>query len=55
MEDKVTLLQEENSALAMRITTLEAIVEDISTNDDDNDNEKTLVCHKGKKKNNFNL
>ena len=50
LEDEVILLQEENSALAMRITTLEAIVEDISTNDDDDDNnEKILVCHKGKK------
>jgi len=49
LEDKVTLLQEENSALAMRITTLEAIIEDIPTNDDDDDIEKILVCHKGKK------
>jgi VCBS repeat-containing protein len=49
LEDEVTLLQEENSALAMRITTLESIVEGITTNDDDDDdNEKILVCHKGK-------
>jgi len=52
LEDKVTLLKEENSALAMRITELESIVENgIPTNDDDddNDNEKILVCHKDKK------
>jgi len=55
LEDEVTLLREENSALAMRITELESIVESgIPTNNDDDDNndhvhEKILVCHKGKK------
>jgi len=49
LEDEITLLKEENSALAMRITELESIVENgIPTNDDDDDNEKILVCHKGK-------
>ena len=45
LEDKVTLLQEENSALALRITTLESIVENGNSNDD---NEKVIVCHKNK-------
>ena len=51
LEDEVTLLQEENSALAMRISALESIIENgIPTNDDDDDNnEKILVCHKDKK------
>ena len=48
MEDEVTLLKEENSALAIRISALESIVENgIPTNDDDN-HEKVIVCHKGK-------
>ncbi len=40
LEDKVTLLQEENSALAMRITALEAIVANgVPTNDDEDDDD----------------
>lgn len=51
LEDEVTLLQEENSALALRITALESIIENgVPTDDDDDDNnEKILVCHKDKK------
>ena len=49
--DEITQLQEDNSALAMRITELESIVTNgVPTNDDEhNDNEKVLVCHKNKK------
>jgi VCBS repeat-containing protein len=51
LEDEVTQLKEDNSALALRVSELESIVANgIQTNDDDNDdNEKILVCHKGKK------
>jgi len=51
LDDEITQLQEDNSALAMRITELESIVTNgIPTNDDEhNDNEKVLVCHKNKK------
>ncbi len=50
--DEITQLQEDNSALAMRITELESTVGNgIPTDDEDehNDNEKVLVCHKNKK------
>ncbi len=51
LDDEITQLQEDNSALAMRITELESIVTNgVPTNDDEhNDNEKVLVCHKNKK------
>ncbi|MEK0343415.1 MAG: Ig-like domain-containing protein [Nitrosopumilus sp.] len=50
IESEITLLKDENSALAMRITELESIVANgLTTNDDDDDNEKILVCHKNKK------
>lgn len=50
IESEITLLKDENSALAMRITELESVVANgIITNDDDDDNEKILVCHKNKK------
>ncbi|QUC64409.1 cadherin-like domain-containing protein [Nitrosopumilus sp. K4] len=51
LEDEVTLLREENSALAMRISELESIVGDGIPSDNENNNghEKVLVCHKDKK------
>lgn len=50
MEDEITLLKKENSALAMRVSHLESIIEnDLRHDDDDDDSEKILVCHKGKK------
>ncbi len=51
LEDEITQLEEENSALAMRITELESGVENgTSTHDnEEDDNEKVFVCHKGKK------
>jgi VCBS repeat-containing protein len=49
LEDEITLLKEENSALALRLTELESIVENgIPTNDGHN-HEKTIVCHTDKK------
>lgn len=51
LDDEITQLQDDNSALAMRITELESIVTNgVPTDDDEhNDNEKVLVCHKNKK------
>ena len=47
LENEVTQLREENSALAMRITELESV---IGTDDDDDDNNKKVtVCHKDKR------
>jgi len=59
LEDEVTLLQEENSALAMRITELESIVANgVSTNDDedvddnnDDNNDNTEISSKQDLKN----
>ena len=51
IEDEITQLREENSALVMRLTELESIVENgvpTNDNDDENDDEKVLVCHKDK-------
>jgi VCBS repeat-containing protein len=50
LDDEITQLQDDNSALAMRITELESIVTNgVPTDDDEhNDNEKVLVCHKNK-------
>lgn len=51
LENEITQLKEENSALALRVSELESIVTNgVPHNDDDDDNnEKILVCHKGKK------
>jgi len=47
LEDEIILLKEENSALAMRITELESVVENgISTNNNENNNEKVLTIMK---------
>lgn len=53
LEDEITQLQEENSALAMRITELESIVANgVPTNDDGNDeNDDTEVSSKKEIKN----
>jgi VCBS repeat-containing protein len=48
LEDEVTQLKEENSDLVIRITELESIVENGIPTDDEDENEKMTVCHKGK-------
>lgn len=55
IEEEITQLREANSALAMRITELESIVENGKSNhdnddDEDNDEDKVKICHKGKKR-----
>ena len=47
MENEIILLQEENTALALRNAELEDIIANGDSTDDDN--EKVIVCHKEKK------
>ena len=52
LEDKITLLTDENIALALKNSELEDIIASgTSSNDDDDDNnhDKVIVCHKDKK------
>jgi len=54
LEDEITHLQEENSALAMRITELESIVDNgvpINDDEDDDDNDDTEISSKKDLKN----
>ena len=52
LENEITLLKDENTALALRNAELEDIIANGTSTDDDNDDEdhkKVIVCHKGKK------